>query len=62
MNIFDAYGVSVSFNTSATNCDAAFNELYHLLKKVGVEITLSCSEVALINSEGEEIESFANFD
>lgn len=62
MNTYDAYNVGISFQTSATNCDAAFNELYHLLKKVGVEITLSCSEVALLNSEGEEIESFANFD
>lgn len=62
MNTFDAYGVSVSFNTNATNCDAAFNELFHLLEKVGVEITTSCCEVVLSNSGGEEIESFVNFD
>lgn len=54
MNTYDAYNVGISFQTDATNCVDAWNELVNLLDTVGVEIIFG-DEEELTDENGNEI-------
>lgn len=55
MNTYDAYNVGISFQTDATNCEDAWNELVNLLNSLGVEIIFG-NEEELTDENGNEIQ------
>lgn len=55
MNTYDAYNVGISFQTDATNCVDAWNDLVNLLDTVGVEIIFG-DEEELTDENGNEIQ------